>query len=254
MATAVEGTRKVAFVTGASVGIGQAIACRLAEEGHDLVIAALEHGSLAETEAMLTDKGVRSTSLYFDVGDVAAVTKGFQDAVEAMGRVDVLVNNAAVPLLRSALEVSERDWDNLMSPNLKGAFFISQCLAGHLIAAGRSGRIVNIASTHGIAALKDRSTYGIAKAGLIHMTRCLAAEWAAHNITVNCVAPATISTPSREASLADPEKRRFMIGRIPLGRFGTAQEVAAAVAYLAGDEAGFTTGHTLVLDGGLTAI
>ncbi len=247
-------TRRVAFVTGASTGIGMATALRLADEGYDLAIAALSDGSLEETATALREKGAKVSSCYFDMRDVAACVAALDQAIDALGRIDLLVNNAAVPLLRAAMDVSEEDWDWLMDANLKGAFFLAQAVARRMKEAGHGGSIVNIASTHGITALKDRSTYGIAKAGMIHMTRCMAVEWAELDIRVNCVAPATISTPSREASLADPQKKKFMIGRIPLGRFGTSEEVAAAVAYLAADDAGFVTGHTLVLDGGLTAI
>lgn len=245
---------RVAFITGASTGIGQATAIRLATDGYDIAMAGVTPGSLRETEENLEALGVRTASLYFDVGNADDTNSAFNEAVARLGGIDVLVNNAAVPLLRPAIDVSAAEWDFLMNANLKGAFFLSQTMARQLRDAGRPGNIVNVASTHGIVALKDRSTYGIAKAAMIHMTRCLAVEWADLGIRVNCVAPATISTPSREASLADPDKRKFMIGRIPLGRFGLSAEVAAAIAYLASEGAGFTTGQTLTLDGGLTAI
>lgn len=247
-------SRPVAFITGASVGIGKAVALRLAALGYDLALAGLSSGSVDQTAAEAAALGAATTKHAFDVADTGAGKAAIADALARFGRVDALVNNAAVPLLRAAIDLDEAEWDAIMTPNLKGAFFLSQAMARHLRDAGRPGSIVNIASTHGIVALKDRSTYGIAKAGMIHMTRCLAVEWAEFGIRVNCVAPATISTPSREASLAEPAKRAFMIGRIPLGRFGTAEEVAGAVAYLTSPDSGFTTGHTLVLDGGLTAI
>lgn len=254
MPSSVTASRPVAFITGASVGIGQAVALRFAALGYDLALASFSQGGVDATATEAQALGATVTKAAFDVGDIGAAKAAVDDAVGQFGRVDVLVNNAAVPLLRSAIDVSEDEWDSIMSPNLRGAFFLSQAVARHLRDSGQSGSIVNIASSHGIVALKDRSTYGIAKAGMIHMTRCLAVEWAEFGIRVNCVAPATISTPSREASLSDPVKRAFMIGRIPVGRFGTAEEVAGAVAYLSGPDSGFTTGHTLVLDGGLTAI
>lgn len=246
--------RRVALITGASTGIGQATALRLAADGYDIALAALTPGSLQETEDLLRDFEISTRSLYFDIGKIDDAESAFNTAVEQLGGVDLLVNNAAIPLLRAAIDVSVSDWDLLMDANIKGAFFLSQAMARQLKAAGRAGNIVNISSTHGIVALKERSTYGIAKAAMIHMTRCLAVEWAEFDIRVNCVAPATVSTPSREASLSDPDKRRFMTGRIPLGRFGKSEEVAAAIAYLASDDAGFTTGQTIVLDGGLTSI
>lgn len=246
--------RKVAFITGASVGIGQAVAVHLARQGFDLALAALAPGSLMETCEKVAALGSDALPLYFDVSNIADLNLHFAHARDHFGTMDALVNNAAVPLHRPALEVTESDWDGVFSANLRGCFFLAQRFAQHLIEESRCGGIVNIASTHGIVALGDRSTYGIAKAGLIHMTKCLAIEWADAGIRVNCVAPATISTPSREAALAEVGKRQAMVDRIPLRRFGTPHEVAAAVAYLLNDDAGFVTGHTLVLDGGLTAV
>ena len=127
----------------------------------------------------------------------------------------------------------------------------TQILKG-MIQRGTAGSIISMASTHGMVALADRSTYGIAKAGIIHMTRMLAIEWAKHNITLNAIAPGTIETPSRAVTLKDPKFREMMLGRVPLGRFGTMDEIAAAAVYLASPEAKFMTGQTLVLDGGLT--
>lgn len=249
-----ENGRPVAYVTGASVGIGQAIAARLARLGYDLVITGRTSGSLAETQVQCEGLGARVLPQYFDVSDISGSARAFEEAAEGTGPIEVLVNNAAIPLLRPAIEVNEEEWDSILGPNLKGAYFMSQSLARHLSSSNRKGCIVNIASTHGIVALKDRSVYGIAKAGMIHMTRMLAVEWADLGITVNCVAPATVSTPSREKSLADPTKRRFMLDRIPLGRFGASEEVAGAVAYLVSKDAAFTTGQTIVLDGGLTSV
>jgi len=142
----------------------------------------------------------------------------------------------------------------MMATNLRGPFFLSQAFARRAIAAGRSGSIVNIGSTHGRAVLAERAVYGIAKAALDHMTRALAVEWAPHGIRVNAVVPSTVSTPSREAAMRDPEVRARMTARIPAGRFATPEEIAAAVRFLAQPEAGFITGETLVIDGGLTVV
>jgi 2-deoxy-D-gluconate 3-dehydrogenase len=137
---------------------------------------------------------------------------------------------------------------------LAGTFFMSQQLGRHRIAAGAPGSIVSLASTHGLVGLADRSTYGIAKGGIIQMTRMLAIEWAQHGIRVNAIAPGTIETPSRKAHFeSDPPARGRMLARIPSGRFGLPQEVAGTVAFLASDDGAYITGQTLVLDGGLTA-
>jgi NAD(P)-dependent dehydrogenase (short-subunit alcohol dehydrogenase family) len=163
---------------------------------------------------------------------------------------DVLVNNAGITQRRSAIDVTRDEWQHVIDVNLTGTFFMCQQMARHLLARKRSGCIVNIASTHGVVALAQRATYGISKAGVIHMSRMLAFEWAKHGIRVNAIAPGTIETPSRAAYFAEnPQVREAMLARVPAGYFGTPEDVAGAVAYLAG---AFITGQTLLLDGGLT--
>jgi NAD(P)-dependent dehydrogenase (short-subunit alcohol dehydrogenase family) len=141
-----------------------------------------------------------------------------------------------------------------MDVNLTGTFFMSQQFARWLVANQRNGCIVSLASTHGVVSLAERSAYGISKAAIIHMTRMLAYEWAAHGIRVNAIAPGTIETPSRAAYFrANPGAREAMLKRVPLGKFGTQKDVAGAVVYLASEDAAYVTGHTLLLDGGLTS-
>ena len=141
----------------------------------------------------------------------------------------------------------------VLSVNLTGTFFMAQAMGRHLIDAGRPGAIISLASTHGVVGFANASAYGIAKAGIGHMTRMLAIEWAPHRIRVNAVAPGTTETRTRAPRLADPQYRERMLGRIPLGRFGTAEEMAGAVRYLASPQASYITGQILILDGGLTA-
>jgi NAD(P)-dependent dehydrogenase (short-subunit alcohol dehydrogenase family) len=155
-------------------------------------------------------------------------------------------------LIKPAVDVGWADWDDVVTINLKGAYFLSQKFAAHCITRNRPGCIVSIASTHGLTGFAGRSVYGISKGGLIQMTRMLAIEWAGHNIRVNAVAPSTALTPSR-LQMLDPQTRERMLGRIPLSCFITPEEVAAAVCYLASPGAASITGQTLVLDGGLTA-
>ena len=170
-----------------------------------------------------------------------------------MGHIDVLVNNAAVPLKKLALEITAAEWDAVIDTGLTGTFFMSQQMGRHLVRRGRPGCIISIASTHGLVALQDRSIYGIAKAGVMHMTRMLAIEWAEHGIRVNAIAPGRVDTPSRAGSLAEPGYKEAALARMPLKRFATGEEVAAAACYLASPGAAYITGQTLVLDGGLTA-
>jgi NAD(P)-dependent dehydrogenase (short-subunit alcohol dehydrogenase family) len=243
-------SRRMAFVTGASTGLGYAIACALAREGYDLAVADLDLGMF---EALLGDpalKGRKAVPLRLDLRVEDDIAQAFAAAVDAFGRIDVLVNNAGRTLLKPATDVTWDEWDDVMAINLKGAYFLAQKFAAHCIAGGHPGSVVNMASTHGVTGLAGRSVYGISKGGLIQMSRMLAIEWAPHDIRVNAVAPSTALTDSRKA-LLDDQARTRMLARIPSGRFVTPEEVAAAVCFLA--RAGSVTGHTLPVDGGLIA-
>jgi NAD(P)-dependent dehydrogenase (short-subunit alcohol dehydrogenase family) len=244
--------RHTAFVTGAATGLGYVIACDLACAGYDLAVSSREIGRL---DGLLRDPTVQYRKvipLQLDLRVEADITQAFDAAVDAFDDIDVLVNNAGRALVKPAVDVAWADWDDVAAINLKGAFFLSQKFAAHRIARNRPGCIVSIASTHGLTGFAGRSVYGIAKGGLIQMTRMLAIEWAGHNIRVNAIAPSTMLTPSRQKAL-DPQTRERMLERIPLGRFIAPEEVAAAVCFLASPGAASITGQTLVLDGGLTA-
>lgn len=248
-----DGTR-TAMVTGASYGIGAATAVGLAEDGFDIAVTDLAVDSLADTVGRIAATGRRAVPVALDVRAQDSVERAFAAATAALGPLDVLVNNAGVPNLgKPAVDVTRTDWDNVLAVNLTGTFFMAQAMGRHLIGAGRPGVIISLASTHGLVGFANTSAYGITKAGISHMTRMLAIEWAGHGIRVNAVAPGTTETPSRAPRLADPTHRARMLNRIPAGRFGTAEEMAAAVRYLASPQAAYITGHTLVLDGGLTA-
>jgi NAD(P)-dependent dehydrogenase (short-subunit alcohol dehydrogenase family) len=245
--------RRTAFVTGGVTGIGAAIAVALARNGYDVAVSAREAARLAGTLGEIENAGARAVPIALELSSLDSIEAAAAGVFDAFGQVDLLVNNAAAPLLKAALEVTPQEWDSVMQPNLKGTFFLTQKVGLGMVERSTPGTIVNIASTHGMVALAQRSVYGIAKAALIHMTRMLAIEWAQHHITVNAVAPGTVETPSRAVSLADPKVRKMMLDRVPLARFATTQEIADAVVYLGSPAAAFITGHTLVLDGGLTA-
>ena len=240
-------------MTGASQGIGAAIARVLAREGFDVAVSSTRPEKLEDVVAGIRAAGGRAAPVALDVCEPQSIERAMAQAIDACGRLDVLVNNAGVPLRRLALDVTPAEWESVLAVNLKGAFFMSQQMGRHLVKSGRPGCIVSVASTHGLVALAQRSAYGIAKAGVMHMTRMLAIEWAEHGIRVNAVAPGRVDTPSRAGSLAEPGYRDAALGRIPLKRFGTPEEVAAAVSYLLSPAAAYITGQTLVLDGGLTA-
>jgi NAD(P)-dependent dehydrogenase (short-subunit alcohol dehydrogenase family) len=242
-----------AFVTGTSTGIGKVIALALARAGYDLAVTEIDVDQLGGLLAHPDLQGRRVVPVGLDLASQASIEAAFGNAVAALGRIDVLVNNAGRALIKPVVDVTRADWDALVAVNLAGTFFLTQQFGRHAIAHGRGGAIITIASTHGLTGIAGRAVYGIAKAGLIQMTRMLAIEWAPHGIRANAVAPATVLTPSRADMLSDPAARARMLGRIPSGRFVTPEEVAAAVVYLAGADAGSITGQVLAVDGGLTA-
>jgi len=248
--------RRAALITGASYGVGAATALALAREGFDVAITATKIDNLAATQKSLEALSVRVVPAALDLRDGASLAPALSAIIAALGGLDVLVNNAGANLRKSATEVTARDWDTVMDVNLRGTFFLTQAVGRHLIAAGRGGCIVNIASTHALIGAPERSTYGISKAALVGMTRMLAVEWAEHGIRVNAIAPGRLVTdsPSRAEKGADRAYIEAMLKRIPLHRQATAEEVAATVAYLASPAAAAMTGQLLVLDGGLTAV
>ncbi len=242
----------VALVTGASYGIGGATALALARAGYDVAITARQSQSLDEVRAEIEATGRRALVLKLDLQRQERIEATMAATLAAFGKVDLLVNNAGSPLRKNAIDVTRTDWDTVIAVNLTGTFFMTQQMGRYLIESGRQGCIVNIASTSGIVGRPQSSVYGSSKAGVIQMTRMLAIEWAQLGIRVNSIAPASTVTPTR-TSLSDPARRETFLKNIPLRRFGTPEEMAAAVVYLASSEASFITGQTLILDGGLTA-
>jgi len=242
-----------ALITGTSAGLGRAIAIALAREGYDLALTELDTGSLKTTLAQPDIAKRKVVPIALDLRSQVSIAAAFSDAVRGLGDVDLLVNNAGRALVRPSVDVTESEWNDVIDTNLKGAFFLSQLFGRRCIERQRPGVIVSMASTHGVIAIPQRAVYGISKAGLIQMTRMLAIEWADKNIRVNAIAPTTVMTESRQQMLSDPKRRADMLARIPTGRFATPEEIAAAVVYLASPGAASVTGHTLMVDGGLTA-
>jgi NAD(P)-dependent dehydrogenase (short-subunit alcohol dehydrogenase family) len=246
-------TPRRAFVTGTSTGLGRAIALALAREGYDLAASELDTAWLKDLLAHPDLKGRNIVPVELDLRVEHSIRDAYAMAREALGPIDLLVNNAGRALVKPVVDVSWGEWDDVIDTNLKGGYFLSQAFARDCLAGKRPGAIVSLASTHGMTGLENRSVYGISKGGIIQMTRMLAIEWAAHGIRVNAIAPTTVLTPSRKQLLSDPQRRAAMLTRIPTGRFATEEEIAAAVIYLASPAAASITGHTLPIDGGLTA-
>jgi NAD(P)-dependent dehydrogenase (short-subunit alcohol dehydrogenase family) len=246
--------RPVAFITGASTGIGRATANRLAADGYDLALADVSTDMLAETCSDEAVRKVKVEKIAFDLRNHAQIKAAVAQALKAFGRIDALVNNAGRQLRTPAIDVTWEDYDDVMNINLKGAYFLTIEVARHWLANKLPGSVVNISSTHAVTGLPMGHIYGMSKSGIAGMTRMLAIEWATDNIRVNAVAPATVLTPSRQKMLADPARREHMQNRLPQKRFPTADDIADGIAYLVNPRARAVTGHLLPVDAGLLAV
>jgi NAD(P)-dependent dehydrogenase (short-subunit alcohol dehydrogenase family) len=249
-------TDKVALVTGVSYGVGAATALAFGRAGYDVVgTATTDPQKFREIADKLHGMKVRFLPLLLELRAEESIEEVVSIALQGFRRIDVLVNNAGVNLRRNAVDVSRDEWHTVMDVNVGGTFFLTQRVARHWIERKQPGCVVNIASAHGLVGAPERSTYGISKAAIVHMTKALAIEWAGHGIRVNAIAPGRMQTesPSRAEKGADPDYMAAVLARIPLHRLATAEEVAAAACWLASDAAGSVTGHTVVMDGGLTA-
>ena len=246
-------TGRVAVVTGAGRGgrgIGRGIAVALAAAGADVVITA--RTNIADAEAVAAEciaLGVKSMAVVADIVDEASVEALFKTTMESFGRVDILVNNAGITRDTLLLRMSVDQWDSVIDANLKGAFLCSRA-ASKIMLRQKSGRIVNIASVNGLRGSAGQTNYSASKAGLIGFSRSLAKELASRGITVNVVAPGFIDTQMTDGFEGDA--REQLLKTIPLGRFGQAEDVGAAVAFLASNAASYITGQVLTVDGGLT--
>jgi NAD(P)-dependent dehydrogenase (short-subunit alcohol dehydrogenase family) len=244
---------KIALVTGAARGIGRACALALAEAGADIALGLrdldADNGVVKEIEAM----GRKALPLQMDVSKMNEIHAAFEKIKEHFQRVDILVNNAGVAPENLAENAREKDFDYTLSVNLKGTFFVSQA-AGRMMILQRYGRIINLSSQAGFVALPGESVYCMTKAGIAHLTKCLAAEWGKYNINVNAVAPTFIHTPGTKDYLANEESKKHVLSKIVLGKIGEPKDVANAVLFLASPAASLITGTTLLIDGGWTAL
>jgi 3-oxoacyl-[acyl-carrier protein] reductase len=240
-----EGRR--ALVTGASRGIGEAVASRLAEEGAVVLAAARTAGDLDRVVSRIREAGGQASALALDLSDPASIESAAKAAL-AEGPVDVLVNNAGVTDDNLLLRMSKESWDRVLSTNLTGVFLMTQALIRSMIKK-RYGRIVNVTSVVGMMGNPGQANYAASKAGLIGFTKSVARELASRNVTCNAVAPGFIATSMTDKMTDDA--KTALSSQIPLGRLGSPGDVAAAIAYLASEDAAYVTGHVLNVSGGL---
>jgi NAD(P)-dependent dehydrogenase (short-subunit alcohol dehydrogenase family) len=242
---------QVALVTGAGKGIGRACALALAQAGADIILGLRDKGTGEVLVREIEGMGRKVLPVQMDVSKLSEIEAAVQVGLDHFGRIDILVNNAGIGPPNPAEQVNEADFDATIAVNLKGTFFTAQSVGRVMIRQGY-GRIVNISSQAGFVALADESIYCMTKAGIAHLTKCLALEWAPHNITVNCVAPTFIKTPGTRKWLNDEAFRASVLERIPLGRIGQPMDVAAPVLFFVSPGANLITGETLMIDGGWT--
>ena len=244
--TALDG--KVALVTGASRGIGKAIVLELGRQGAVVIGTATSEGGAAGIRRSLTEADIKGTGLVTNVNDVAQVEAALASIQREFGDIAILVNNAGATRDNLLLRMKDEEWDDIMSTNLKSVYRLSKLVIRPMMKA-RSGRIINITSVVGVTGNAGQTNYSAAKAGIIGFSKSLAREIGSRNITVNCVAPGFIETDMTRS--LDERQRSALIGQIPLGRLGSAEDVAGAVAFLASPAAAYITGATLHINGGM---
>jgi 2-dehydro-3-deoxy-D-gluconate 5-dehydrogenase len=243
---------RVAIVTGASQGIGKALAEGLAEAGAHVALVSRTRETLEKAARELETWGQQALVVPTDLRNVAEIWEMVRQVHNHFGRIDILINNAAWTDTRPALEVTEDEWDRTMDTSLKSVFFASQAVASHMIEQGK-GSIVNVGSTLGVVAFAGRPVYGAAKAGVHQLTRCLAYEWAEKGIRVNSMAPSVTETPTRQNLFSNPEYREWVTREMfPIRRWAQPEDLVGATLFLCSDMAAMMVGHVMLVDGGWT--
>jgi 3-oxoacyl-[acyl-carrier protein] reductase len=241
-------SERIALVTGASQGIGRAIALRLAANGAHVALAARNLEKLAEVEAEIAEIGGVAKAFALDMASEESIKVCAKEVIAHFGRVEILVNNAGITRDGLSMRMRKHDWDDVLTTNLTGAFLLSQACVSSMLKA-RWGRMINITSVVGETGQAGQANYAASKAGLIGMTKSLARELAGRAITVNAVAPGYVATAM--TAILTEEQKAAVTAQIPMGRQGMDTEIAAAVAFLASEDASYITGHTLDVNGGM---
>jgi len=242
---------KVAIVTGTSRGLGQYLGRALARAGADLVITSRDPPTLKPFQTEVEAFGRKALPLPLDVRDQASIQKMVSDAVAHYGKIDILVNNAGCNVRKPAIEVTWDDWNLVLDTNLRGAFFVAQAAARHMISK-QYGRIINIGSVTCVAGYAGLGPYGASRGGVKQLTMSLADDWGIHGITVNCLAPGWFKTAQNAVMYQNKEWVEYLCDRIPLKRPGQPQDLDGAVVFLASDASAYVTGQTLLVDGGIS--
>jgi len=243
---------KVALITGAATGLGAAISIALAKNGADVAISDKPGVGLDNTATKAGVYGHGVFKVGIDVRELSQIREGVATVEDEFGRIDILVNNAGINRPAPGLEVTEDNWDDHLNTNVKGGFFLAQAVAKGMISRGW-GRIIFIASQSGLIGIPGQSVYCSSKGAVIQLARTLGVEWAKHGVTVNAVAPTFVETDLTRKRLQDPGFLKFVLDRIPAGKLAMPEDVAAAVVYLASEDARMVNGATLSVDGGWTA-
>jgi len=247
---------KVAFVTGTGSGIGRAISIGLAQSGADVAVTELPDklDAARETVREIEKLGRRGFAVPLDVSKLPMISESIDATLKHFGKIDILINNAGINIPRLAVDVTEAEWDKIMAIDLKGVFFTTQAAAKKAFIPQGGGKVVNIASQMGVVGYTYRSAYCSAKAGVVNLTRVLAFEWAKLKINVNTIAPTFLDTPLTRPMFENKEFYNDVMSRIPVGRLATPEDIVGGAVYLSSPAADMVTGHTLLIDGGWTAV
>jgi 2-deoxy-D-gluconate 3-dehydrogenase len=245
-------TGKVAMVTGASRGIGQALAMALAEAGADLVLVARTKDALDRTASCVDALGRGALAVPADISRVSAIQQVVDAAIDRFGRIDILVNAAGTQARKPIVDVAEDDWEKVNSLNVKAVYFVSQAVARHMIGRGK-GKIVNICSLTSSIGIRNTSVYGAAKGGVLALTRAMSTEWSGQGINVNGIAPGYFKTEMTRPLYEDPQRNQWVLDRTPMGRWGDVSELKGVVVFLASAASDFLTGQMINMDGGWLA-